>query len=335
MGQALTLRPRKVTSSLDDLLGGATSREEWKTAESLSGSMLERVVIDGESFVVKHLHVDDDWIQRAQGDLFTKPLVMWRSGMFDVLPSSIDHTIVGVASGLGRNGWGCAILMRDVSPAMLRVEDGVIPMELHLRFIDHMAELHARFWGFEDTVGLFPMGNRYFTLTPLMSSIEAERGGTDPVPRFVGEGWERIADEAPRAARILLPLLAAPFPLVDAQARGPQTLVHSDWKAGNLGALDDGRTVLLDWAFPGQGPGSLDIAWYVAVNCDLLPQSKEDTIALYREALQRHGVEVGTWWDEWLSLGLLGLAVMMTWSKSGDELAWWEDATTRGARYLG
>jgi hypothetical protein len=332
VGQALT--PRTTKSSLEELLGGDSAREQWKTSESLSGSMLERVVIDGEPYVVKHLHVDDDWIQRVQGDLFTKPLEMWRSGLFDALPPSIDHTIVDVASGLGRNGWGCAILMRDVSPTMLRIEDGLIPMDLHLRFIDHMAALHAHFWGFEDTVGLFPMGNRYFSLTPLMSKIEAERGGTDAVPKLVGEGWERIRDVAPGIAKILLPLLDDPYPLVDAQARGPQTLIHSDWKAGNLGAHDDGRTVLLDWAFPGQAPGSLDIAWYVAVNCDLLPQTKEDTIAGYRNALGRHGVEVGSWWDEWMDLGLLGLAVMMMWSKDGDELAWWEDVVPRTARYL-
>jgi hypothetical protein len=335
VGPALELRPRAVKSSLEELLGKASSREDWKTSESLSGSMLERVVIDGESFVVKHLHVDDDWIQRVQGDLFTKPLQMWRSGLFDALPASFDHTTVDVASGLGRNGWGCALLMRDVTPTMLRVEDGVIPMDLHLRFIDHMAELHAHFWDFRDTYGLFPMGNRYFSLTPLMSQIEAERGGTDTVPKLVGEGWQRIADGSPKVARVLLPLLASPFPLVEAQGRVPQTLIHSDWKAGNLGAHDDGRTVLLDWAFPGQAPGSLDIAWYVAVNCDLLPHSKEETIALYREALGRHGVKIGTWWDEWLDLGLLGLAVMMTWSKTGDELAWWEDAALRAVRYLG
>jgi len=334
VGTTLKLRPRATCTSIDELLEGATSREEWKTSESLSGSMLERVTIDGESFVVKHLHVDDDWIQRAQGDLLTKPLVMWRSGLFDALPASLDHTIVDVASGLGRNGWGCAILMRDVTPAMLRVEDGVIPMDVHLRLIDHMAELHAWFWDFEDTIGLLPTSGRYFMLTPLMSQIEAERGGSDPVPKLVAEGWQRIADTAPKAADILLPLLASPFRLVEAQSNVPQTLVHSDWKAGNLGAHEDGRTVLLDWAFPGRSPGSLDLAWYVGVNCDLLPQSKDDTIDVYREALRRHGVDIGGWWDEWLELGLLGLALQMTWSKSGDELAWWEERIQRGARYL-
>ena len=53
---------------------------------------------------------------RATGDLRCRPLVVWCSGLLDRLPASIDHAIVGVAEGLGRNGWGAAILMRDVSP---------------------------------------------------------------------------------------------------------------------------------------------------------------------------------------------------------------------------
>jgi len=198
-----------------------------------------------------------------------------------------------------------------------------------------MAEMHASFWDFRDTVGLFPIGNRYFSLTPLMGAIEAERGGTDPVPRMVPGGWERVFDASPVVAKHIRPLLTHPFPLVEAQARDPQSLVHGDWKAGNLGALDDGRTVLLDWAFPGQASVTLDIAWYVSVNCDLLPNSKEDTIAEYRDGLRRHGVDTDGWWDRSLALSLLGLTVMMAWSKEGDELAWWEDATERAVPYLG
>src|SRR5947209_436782 len=141
VGAALALVPRPTKSSVEELLRGASSREEWKNADSLSGSVLERVVIDGVSHVLKHLHVDDDWIQRAQGDLVTKPVIMWRTGLFDALPACFDHTVVDVATGLGRNGWGAAILMRDVSSAMVPVADGIIPAEQHLRFLDHMAEL--------------------------------------------------------------------------------------------------------------------------------------------------------------------------------------------------
>ena len=143
-----------------------------------------------------------------------------------------------------------------------------------------------------------------------------------------------MADASPVLAELLLPLLDAPWPLIEAQRRGPHTLIHSDWKAGNLGSLPDGRTVLIDWAFPGQAPAPLDLSWYLAVNSDLLPQSKEDSIAVYKEALEKHGIDVSMWWDEQLELSLLAAALLLGWSKTGDELAWWEDRVPRAVRYL-
>lgn len=334
MGYRRQLRPRAVKGSLDELLEGVTSREQWKAAESLSGSVLERVEIHGDQYVLKHLHVDDDWIQRAQGDLYTRPVIMWRSGLFDALPDCLDHTIVDVAAGLGRNGWGAAILMRDVSPWMVPVAEGTIPVEQHLRFLDHMAELHAHFWGFTDDVGLMPLGNRFFSLSPIMAEYEVGRGSPDPVPNMVTAGWENFTAEAPAAAKIVLPLLANPYPLCEALERGPQTLIHNDWKAGNLGSLPDGRTVVLDWAFPGAAPWSLDLGWYLAVNNELLPHSKEEAIAAYRSSLLSRDVDVVDWWDRQLECGLLGALVYLGWSKTGAELAWWDDRVRGAVRYL-
>jgi thiamine kinase-like enzyme len=221
--------------------------------------------------------------------------------------------------------------MRDVGSSMIAIE--TIPIELHLQFLDHMAELHARFWDFRDTIGLFPNGNRYFLLSPLMATVEAERGGTDLVPTIVTDGWERTFDASPLIAKHVRPLLDAPYPLAEAQANGPQTLVHGDWKAGNLGAAA-GRTVLIDWAVPSRAPATIDIADYLAINCDLLPTSKEDTIAAYRDALHRHGIDTDGWWERSLELSLLGLTVFLAWSKDGDELAWWEDHVERAVRYF-
>ena len=333
MGQALTLTPRTTKESITELVAPDALREVWKNADSLSGSALERVVIGGEPFVLKHLHVDDDWIQRVQGDLVTRPLVMWRAGLFDALPGCIEHTIVDIAAGLGRNGWGAAVLMRDVSEFMVQVSGGPIPLEEHLRFLDHMAALHAHFWGFTDDIGLMPMSNRYFLMSKEMSSYEAVRR-TGGVPSMVEGWWERLSDVSPSFAKVLLGLVDAPWALIEAQQSGPQTLVHSDWKAGNLGSLPDGRTVVLDWAFPGQAPPTVDLAWYIAVNCDLLPQSKDDAIDAYREALEGHGIDTSGWWDAQLELALLGATMLQGCTKSGDELAWWEDRIPRALRYL-
>jgi hypothetical protein len=326
---------RPVAASVAELLAGASSREPMdKHAESLSGSPFERVVIDGERYVVKYLSTDLDWIMRATGDYGCRALVLWRTGMLDALPDCLDTTIVAVAHDRERRE--TALLMRDVGPYLVEVADGRLRLDQHLRFLDHMAALHATFWGLLDHEGLLPLGMRYTALTPLMAEIEAAGGRDDAVPRMIPAGWEALAAAAPEPAEHALALATEPWPLVEALEETPATFVHGDWKAGNLGSLPDGRTVLLDWAWPGRAGPGVDLAWYLAVNCDLLPQSKEQTIGAFRDALHRRGVDTAGWWERQLELALLGAFVQLGWSKTGDaaELAWWVDRVLPVARDL-
>src|SRR6201999_3890112 len=98
-------------------------------------------------------------------------------------------------------------------------------------------------------------------------------------------------------ARIVEPLAMDPTPLVAELERMPQTFVHGNWKFGNLGLDDVGHTILLDWEDPGRAPGTVDLAWYLALNCDRSPMSKEMTITAYQAALESYGVEVEPWFD--------------------------------------
>ncbi len=80
----------------------------------------------------------------------------------------------------------------------------------------------------------------------------------------------------------------------------------------------------------------MDLAWYLAVNCDRLPESKEDTIAAYRLSLERRGIDTALWWDRHLDLALLGGFLQLGWSKPGNpaELAWWTQRVLPTARAL-
>ena len=96
--------------------------------------------------------------------------------------------------------------------------------------------------------------------------------------------------------------------------------------------------MLLDWELSGIGAPCSDLAWYLAINCRRLPQSKEAAIKDYRAALEAAGVDTTPWWDRQLALCLLGALVQFGWEKAlggyDDELAWWEDKAVDGARYL-
>jgi Phosphotransferase enzyme family len=327
---------RVAARSVDELIAGASLREPMdKTADSKSGSTFERVVIDGEPYVLKHLHVDHDWLARATGDLACRPALVWELGLLDALPPTIDHAVVGVATGLGRAGLGAALLLRDVGDSLVVEGSATLDPQQHQRFIEHMADLHAAFWGWEDTIGLQPLSHRLYELSPLTGDVEANLGSTDEVPPLLRPGWERMRDDVPAAGALAWALLDDPGPLLRPLAAGPQTFIHGDWKAGNLGSDTDGRTILLDWAVPGAAPGPVDLAWYLAVNCDRLPESKDAVMVRYRDALEGRGIGTDEWWDEQIALALIVGFVQLGWNKRGDELAWWADRVVAAAVHLG
>lgn len=303
---------------------------------SRSGARFERVVIDGERYVVKHLDHRDDWIMRQTGDIGCIPVRVWESGVFDLLPAVIDHTTVGAAREGGRG----AVLMRDVHEWLVPDGDAPVPPEQHIRFLDHLAALHAATWGWRDTVGLLPLANRYSFFGPAALASEAALGFPSPVPRLAREGWQRLDDASPELADALRPLRGAPWPLLDALADTPTSLLHGDTKLANLGTGPDGRTVMIDWSQTGEGPPLAEIAHQLALNRARIPPelARDATVDAYRAALQRHGVDTARWFDRQLSLCFVGVMLQLGWEKaldpSGDELAWWRDRVVDTAREL-
>jgi hypothetical protein len=334
----LALVPRPVASSVDELLAGATNREPFLHTDSKSGSGFERVTIDGKPHIVKYVHIDDDWTMRFCGDVGCKPLQVWACGLMDILPERIDHGMVGVAGGLGRNGWGAALLMRDLSDELVPAGDAPLPLEEHLAYLDTMAALAARTWGWADDIGLVPLANRWAWFSQVTLERERQHGWPDPVPRIAAEGWDRFGERAPAAVHRLIDELRRDVqPVVSAVADTPSSFVHGDWKLGNVGTAADGRTVLIDWTYPGSAPVCQDLGWYLALNRARLPHSKEDAIAALRSALEHHGVDTARWWDRQLAVCLLGSLVQFGWEKAlgdEDELGWWCDRALEGAAFL-
>lgn len=311
-----------VPTSLD--LSQATDREPvGPTSEGLSSASFERLRIDGRPHVIKRLSYDTDWVMRAVDDIGVPRVVrMFASGLFDQLPACIDTTLVDVAydpgSGLAE------LLMRDVSEAFLRDSDP-ITLEDQEVVIDAMAQLHAATWNMPDDLELTSPAARWRALTPAFARREATRGPLSGVPAVIEPMWAAMAKADPATHQVLHTLSEDPTPLITALAATPKALVHGDFKGGNLGRYGDGRVVLVDWAFPGIEAPCVDLAWYLAVNCDRLPESKELTIERYRTALGAHGVATSGWWEVQLPLALLGGALQMAWSKADQpvELSWW------------
>jgi hypothetical protein len=337
------LTAREPAASIEELIAGASRREPLPGSDGKSGSQLERVVIDGEAFVLKELHVDHDWTMRGFGDVTCRPVRLWTSGLLDAMPPAVDHATVGAAVGLGRHGWGAALLLRDVTDQLVPEGDEPIGLAAHRGFLDGIAAIAAAFWGCEHdpaiaALDLLPVSCRYTAFNPSWLAAEEALGWPAAVPTIAAQGWERFEARAPTAvARAVQALRRDVDPLVVALGSTPWTMLHGDWKLGNLGRHADGRTVLLDWTYPGVGPVLHELGWYLALNRARLPESKEATVDALRHALEAHRVDTASWWQAQLELCLLGALVQFGWEKAlGDdeELGWWCDRAQEGIARL-
>jgi hypothetical protein len=288
------------------------------------------VEIDGERYFLKVLSAEADWIMRVTGNTTNWEFLVWRAGVYHEVPSVIDHAIVAMALEGGRLG----ILMADRTEDLVPPGDDVLPVEQHDRFVEHLAAFHSNFLGWRDTIGLQDLARRFLFFAPSTIAPELTRPDVPGPIAAAAEGWVRLRERSPRLADLVGRVHADPGALATALADTPQTFVAGDWKLGNLGSRSDGRTVVLDWAYPGEAPLCWELAWYLALNRARLPRSKEETIAAYRRALEQHGVDTGGWWDRQLGLCMVGMMAAMAWEKAlGDdaELAWWERAALAGA----
>jgi hypothetical protein len=329
--------------------------EPLRSADSASGVPLFRVAATTASgltcFVVKVASPEGDWIARATGDDGVRDAALFRAGLPAQLPSIIDWPVIDARRTAG-DAW--CLLMRDLAaePEVRLVPPGDDPVEAGEveHYLTDLAALHQVFL---DRVGTFA-GVRFCDVGPWMTllgpaTIERERGGTDPVTPHLAPGWSAFARLAPAPiASDVVALLTEPAPLVDALKQGPATLLHGDFKFGNLGRQVAPRraTIALDWSLAAWASPLLDLAYFLAVNSARLPFPKERAIGVYREEI---GELYGSDWERALDLALLGGGVLrLGWAKalgaaSDDptiarreraEIDWWLKAAERGLGHL-
>lgn len=313
---------------VSELLSRATTRDVVNPSDGKSTSTFERVRIDGESYFLKYLSPATDWIMRSAGDHVHRPYLIWQAGIMDRVPGCIDHAVVAMEiEGTGDDAV-LSILMRDVGPHLVPEGNAPVPEGLHGQFIEHLGRLSAAFWGFEDTIGgLATMAERLLIFDPV--NVAREMAVPEPPGPIAAAdaGWRKLRDRSRFLRDLAEVVWEEPQLLTNPLAETPTTFLHGDWKMGNLGTHPGGRTILLDWAYPGSGPACWDLCWYLALNRARLPETKEATIARFRADLEHHCIDTADWFDAQLDLCSIGTMVTFGWEKAlGDEheLRWWE-----------
>jgi hypothetical protein len=325
--------------SVSHLLARASERRAVNPEDGKSSSEYEKVTIDGERYFLKRLSPATDWVMRVTGDRVHRPYVIWQAGLMDRAPACIDHTVVAMEIDGRGDDAVCSMLMRDIAEHLVPEGDAVVPAAQHEGFIDHLAELSATFWGFTDTIGdLTTMEQRLRFFDA--ANVARELAVPDPPGPIVAAdaGWRALPDRSPAMADLAAAVQANPALLTQPLARTPTTFLHGDWKMGNLGRHPDGRTILLDWAYPGSGPACWDLCWYLALNRARLPESKDTAISRFRAALEAQGVATDDWFERQLDLCFAASMVTFGWEKAlGDEaeLRWWEERALDGLNRQG
>jgi hypothetical protein len=334
---------------------------------SVSGNQFLSVETGGEHsrrYVIKRISPAWDWVMRASGDTEGREARLWQYGLLDRLPDETMHPIVACAE----DGAGWAILMRDVSaallPAVLAADIDSIDISVADAdcLLDGMAALHARLWNdptlHNPALGLCSLTRLYTTTGPRITAEvtadpDAPAGMLD-IMRRIGTGWSLLESLVePDVACLTRKLQEDPRPLEDALARYPWTLVHGDLKIANLGLLRNGRArmVVLDWQLAGRMPPAIDLAYFLGVCSPALPFSREVAIERYRQCLARrldHEFD-DDWWQPQLELCLLGQFVRQayyylnfaahgttearrSWFRS--DLTWWSERVRDGIQWL-
>jgi hypothetical protein len=332
---------RTVAATVEELLAGAERRAPFVNPDGRSTAAFERVWIDGRPHIVKHVHLDHDFTMRVSGDIGFRTVRAWAAGLLDAAPELVDHAIVGASAGHGRNGWGSALLMRDVTDELLPAGHTRIDEATHATFLDHVAGFSAASWGWRDdpvAPDYLPYRSRWEWFSRAALDGERGLGWPERIPAVADEGWGKFEGRVPDDLGPLIDRLRTDVtPLVDALRTTPSCFLHGDVKASNTGVGPDGRTLLIDWAYVGEGPTCYDLCWHLALDREKLPVTKETAIDAYRAALEGHGVDTAPWWDRQLDLCLLGALVLFGWEKAfgdEDELQWWYRAARRGAARL-
>jgi hypothetical protein len=107
------------------------------------------------------------------------------------LPDVIDSAVVAC----GFDGTVGMVALRDVSAHLLR-GGASFSARQHNRFLDHMAAMHAAFWGWRDDVGLTPLATCYLVFSPAVARAEAALGSRAVVPKVMAQGWTRLPELA-------------------------------------------------------------------------------------------------------------------------------------------
>ena len=185
-------------------------------------------------------------------------------------------------------------LDRDLSPSFLGNERRLSRAESR-RILGAGAALHAEFAG-DVPDGAAALGDRLGMSSRRVA--EAERRGSDLLPKQLEAAWDAFAESVPRdVGTEVMPAVDDVTPLATAlEATGPVTLLHGDLRDDNLGLTEE-TVFLLDWDLATAGTPTVEFAWYLCHDAWRIDAGHDEIEADFHaaegDALSQREVELG------------------------------------------
>ena len=285
-----------------------------------SDSTLERIDVEltsgsTQSFILKYTKLNADWLsQRTKDTVGREAAILGEDSLLKIW-DSVDCPYIAFAIEKGE----IAVLMNDLSAYLLPDVKEPIDLQTEATILNTLASLHAGFWG------AIEIKKIDWLKTP-QQYLEALGPGEHPTDSFapppekvlegMNKGWEVALDLLPEEIKSMF--LQPAEKIMERWKDLPTTFLHGDTKLSNMALMPDNKIAAFDWAFAGQGPCSIDLGWYIAINSTRLARSKEDVISLYRtflEAHLQHPIEEETW-IKMVDLAVFTGAKMLLWNKA-------------------
>jgi Phosphotransferase enzyme family len=180
-------------------------------------------------------------------------------------------------------GGAFVTLLEDLSGARLGDIDGGCSAKDGIAAMRALSSLHASWWN-NDELAALPW-------------LPVRRAWLEATVAMIGESWavfvERFGhdldDEQLRILASVHGLLASPPEIL---FRGPQTLLHGDFKLDNLFFYERGEVTTFDWGLAMSGPAAYDVAFFIGLDLDPAERRlhEDELIGAYLAGLSAAGV---------------------------------------------
>ncbi|HVT76043.1 MAG TPA: phosphotransferase [Acidimicrobiales bacterium] len=185
------------------------------------------------------------------------------------------------------------VVMEDMGS--MRIVDQTVGMLLEdaERAVDALAKWHATWWGKGDA--LAAAGDTVSLGDPIYPAI---------LPLVFEEGWQKVTaamDVAPAIERVGPKWSDAMPQLLTDLSRGPNTMLHGDYRGDNILFDADGNVALLDFQLIGSGVGAYDLAYMITQTLEphVAAASERALFDRWVDGLRSAGVAADDLADAW------------------------------------